>query len=359
MKIEYPDESTEISVSCVNPTPGHSDDHTQAETEMPAGECAPLISVIVPIYNVEKYVRKCLESLKNQTMKRIEVICIDDGSTDRSGLIADEYKTSPGVWPVFRVIHTENRGLSAARNRGIDESLSDWIMFVDSDDWVDERFCEIPYRAAIENNADLVIFQADCWRNGRTVGKKSVVIPKDIIDELAAHEYGGKAAWNKFYKKCLFCSIQYPEGRVYEDLATTHKLVHEAKKILMIQKLLYHRVLRNGSITHTYSIQNIRDGFVSAKERYSFLSVLGYEEMKLKEDLCGSAIDYLSVMQPCDEELYLEAKTIVETTERIPQGISKKQKAWLFVWNINPCLFHLLCMSVGRRKIGSERNRKL
>ena len=89
----------------------------------------PLISVIVPIYNVEKYVRKCLDSLKNQTMKQIEVICIDDGSTDESGRIAEEYKNEDG-WPRFRVIHTENRGLSAARNRGIDEAKSQWLMFV-------------------------------------------------------------------------------------------------------------------------------------------------------------------------------------------------------------------------------------
>ena len=115
-----------------------------------------LFSVIVPIYNVASYVRKCLDSLKNQTMKEIEVICIDDGSTDESGRIADEYKSNN--FPVFRVIHTDNRGLSAARNRGIDEARADWLMFVDSDDWVDERFCEIPYKAAIKNRADMVIF---------------------------------------------------------------------------------------------------------------------------------------------------------------------------------------------------------
>lgn len=124
----------------------------------------PLISVIVPIYNVEKYVRKCLESLKNQTMKEIEVICIDDGSTDRSGLIADEYESSE--FPIFRVIHTENRGLSAARNRGLDEARAEWIMFVDSDDWVDKEFCRVPYENAIENKADMVIFGVGTVKRG-------------------------------------------------------------------------------------------------------------------------------------------------------------------------------------------------
>lgn len=96
-------------------------DSAESKREEEAGRCeAPLISVIVPVYNVEKYVRKCLDSLLNQTMKQIEVICIDDGSTDESGRIADEYENEVG-WPRFRVIHTENRGLSVARNRGIDE----------------------------------------------------------------------------------------------------------------------------------------------------------------------------------------------------------------------------------------------
>lgn len=126
---------------------------------------APLISVIVPIYNVERYVRKCLDSLKGQTLKQIEVICIDDGSTDGSGKIADEYVSEE--WPRFRVFHTENRGLSAARNRGIDEAKAQWLMFVDSDDWVHEDFCRVPYEAAIENSADLVIFGAyRVLRNG-------------------------------------------------------------------------------------------------------------------------------------------------------------------------------------------------
>ena len=132
---------------------------------------APLISVIVPIYNVERYVRKCLDSLKGQTLKQIEVICIDDGSTDGSGKIADEYVSEE--FPIFRVIHTENRGLSAARNRGIDESRADWLMFVDSDDWVDRDFCRVPYETAVRENADLVIFNGSNVKRGRKKRKTS------------------------------------------------------------------------------------------------------------------------------------------------------------------------------------------
>ena len=103
----------------------------------------PLVSVIVPIYNVAPWLRQCLNSLKAQTLRQIEVIMVDDGSTDESGEIAKEYVCDE--WPVFRLIrHENNRGLSAARNTGIDEARSEWLMFVDSDDWVDEKFCDKP-----------------------------------------------------------------------------------------------------------------------------------------------------------------------------------------------------------------------
>ena len=155
----------------------------------------PLISVIVPIYNVEKYVRKCLESLRGQTLKQIEVICIDDGSTDSSGAIADEYELSE--YPIFRVIHTENRGLSVARNRGIDEAKADWIMFVDSDDWVDPRFCEIPWKAAQEYGCDLVAFQAYTVKRGRVKKPKKTERSVGVVDEMAAYKKAGVVVWNK------------------------------------------------------------------------------------------------------------------------------------------------------------------
>ena len=215
------------------------------ETNIEAQE--PLISIIVPIYNVEKYVRKCLDSLKSQTMKEIEVICIDDGSTDRSGEIADEYASD--VYPIFHIIHTENRGLSAARNRGIDEARGGWLMFVDSDDWVEREFCEIPYEKALEYGADLVIFRAFYERNCRRIKKNNCEI-HGLINEYTAHTSGGVVAWNKLYEKSLFEKIRYPEARVYEDIATTHKIVHIAKRIYVLNECLYHQVYRKNSISH-------------------------------------------------------------------------------------------------------------
>ena len=115
----------------------------------------PHVSVIVPVYNVEEYLRKCIDSIVAQTLKDIEIILVDDGSTDGSGTICDEYASQDKR---VRVVHKINGGLSSARNTGIEAASAPFLMFIDSDDWVEPNFCEKPYLAAKNNNADLVLF---------------------------------------------------------------------------------------------------------------------------------------------------------------------------------------------------------
>lgn len=298
----------------------------------------PLISVIVPIYNVEKYVSKCLDSLRNQTLREIEVICIDDGSTDGSGRIADEYESS--AFPVFRVIHTGNRGLSAARNRGIDESRSQWLMFVDSDDWVDERFCEIPYETAIRENADLVIFDR-YWiqRDGKMLKTMEKDTPIGIVDEMAAHEYGKISAWNKLYRASLFESIRYPEGHVYEDVLTTHKLVHQAKTIVILQDCLYYHNYRKGSISLTHSEAQSRDSFMFDFERYNDLKKWGYPEDKLKSKVCSAALGFLAYTPYSNDRLHKKAEEIVDSMDGFPRTFPLLKRIALKVWKMDKRLF--------------------
>lgn len=140
-------------------------------------------------------------------MKEIEVICIDDGSTDDSGRIADDYVSE--AFPIFRVFYTENRGLSAARNTGIDEAKSDWIMFVDSDDWVSPGFCRIPYEVAVVYNADMVIFDHYIVKQkGKPRRVKTDQIASGIVTANSAIRNSG--AWNKIYRRSLFDDIRYP-----------------------------------------------------------------------------------------------------------------------------------------------------
>lgn len=311
---------------------------------------APLISVIVPIYNVEKYVRKCLESLRGQTLKQIEVICIDDGSTDSSGAIADEYCNTDAEgngkeWPVIRVIHTENCGLSAARNRGIDEARSEWLMFVDSDDWVEPGFCEIPYRDAIENHADMVIFRAEQVRDGVVQKPRISYTSVGIVDEITAHEFGGWAVWNKLYKRALFDYIRYPEGMVYEDYATTHKLVHIANTIVLVRECLYHYIYRIDSISNTNRSTDSRDSFYSKSERYFDLLSYGYPENKvdsLKGALLSAAFRYLTESKPDNNGLHIKAVEVLHLMDVSPESLSLKYKIALKAWNINQTFFVFL-----------------
>ena len=308
-----------------------------------------MVSVIVPIYNVENYVKKCLDSLAAQTLEDVEFILIDDGSTDSSGRIADQYSSDSR----FHVFHTENRGLSAARNYGIDQSHGEYIMFVDGDDWVDLEFCKIPYETAIKNKADLIIFQVYHVKNGKIRKENRAIksIPTGAVDDYIAIRYGGDAAWNKLYKRDLFESIRYPEGRVYEDIATTHKLVHDAKCTIIINNSLYYYAERKGSITKSHTKENLTDRFVSSKEKYDNMTLYGYPEHMIKPFLWAAAIRYVIHKQPCNEDVYLQASQIVDSISGIPKQITLKHKAALVVWKIDKALFCVLCKVVGRLEI--------
>lgn len=293
-------------------------------------ETEPLISVIVPIYNVELYVRKCLDSLKNQTMKEIEIICIDDGSTDNSGVIADEYLSDEK----FRVIHTENRGLSAARNRGIEESKAPWIMFVDSDDWVDRDFCKVPYETAIRENADLVIFEWNEVKRGRIRRKRRNSYSIGVISEDEAHEYGEDVAWNKLYRSMIFLSNKYPVGRVFEDVATTHKLVHCAKRIIRLDDSLYYHTYRKTSISHSKTNDFYLNLCESQKEKFEDFISYGYLNEDIKPFMCSVALSVLFRKSAYDEETVLKAKSVIDRTKGIPKMLNNKKKIALIAYRV-------------------------
>ena len=156
----------------------------------------PKVSVIVPMYNVEAYLPRCLNSLRRQTLSDIEIILVDDGSPDRCGEIADRYAREDGR---FRVIHQANAGLSAARNRGIELASAPYLMFVDSDDWVEPDFCRIPFETAEEHGADLVIFRR--WRDGLLDQEpEAELLPEGLFskEEVMPLLYhgAGVVAWN-------------------------------------------------------------------------------------------------------------------------------------------------------------------
>ena len=328
-----------------------------------------LISIIVPIYNVEDYLSKCLDSLAslnpietsqytmlNMNEKRnnnIEIILIDDGSTDSSGLIADEYTERNSN---FFVYHTENHGLSAARNYGIERSCGEWLMFVDSDDYVDPSFCSIPYQTVIKYNAELVVFDKYEIRKDSTLDWCKELKPLGQISREQAVEYGDNTIWNKLYKRELFNEIKFPEGHVYEDLATTYKIIYKAKNIVMIDNRLIYHYYRDDSISHTFSISNIQDYFDASVQRYNFLRKHDYPEEKNIFDYQFAAYLYCHFIDPSNEERYKLAEKILDTYKTIPKKYPIKVRCMLIVWKINKHLFHFICRIFGKKVSKNEQN---
>lgn len=215
-----------------------------------------LITVILPIYNVEKYLQRCISTVIKQSYKNLEIILVDDGSTDQSGKICDE---NAKIDNRIIVIHKENGGLSDARNAGIDIATGKYIAFIDSDDYVETDYIERLYGAIIAEQADVSIcsfFYVDEADNiiglETIVNKTSICRGKDILERaLTPNGVGYVVAWNKLYKRELFRNLRYEKGKVHEDEFINYKLFWNCNNVVIISNLLYNYRQRNGSIQGT------------------------------------------------------------------------------------------------------------
>lgn len=214
----------------------------------------PVISVIVPVYNVEEYLDCCIKSIVKQTYNELEIILIDDGSTDSSGSICDKYSKSDSR---IVVIHKENGGVSSSRNAGLDNATGEYLAFVDADDYVEEQYIEKLYNACIKHSADMSIcdyydFDENKVYNSKDNKSYERIIDKDnllIFDSKS--NINGVALWNKLYKTSLFKGLRFPENRVCEDTAVSYNVVYKASKIVHLQEKLYWYRSREGSIMHS------------------------------------------------------------------------------------------------------------
>ena len=229
---------------------------------MGSGECVmELVSIVVPVYKVEQYLDQCVQSIRNQTWKELEIILVDDGSPDQCGEMCEGYKAQDQR---IVVIHKPNGGLGDARNEGAKAARGKYLLFVDSDDHIAEDLVEKTIKAARETDSDIVLFDYYYVENGKTE-RRSYDIPPGRALNLADEKellLAPPASWIKlfcreFYEKA---GIIFPTGIYYEDLATTPQLLLEADRIVYLDEPLYYYVNRRGSIMGSKDYErNCRD----------------------------------------------------------------------------------------------------
>ncbi len=211
----------------------------------------PLLSIVVPVYNVEQYLVKCLDSILSQTLTDFEVIAIDDGSPDNCGKILDEYAQKDTR---IRVIHKENGGVSSARNTALDIAQGEYIGFVDSDDYIDPDMYEYLVDSIKKSGCDIVIcgyheVSNDEIKDIKICEREALITSREGILGLIEDKTYRGYLWNRLYKRELFDGIRFPETVVMEDLYVNHLLFEKVDKIHLLDKSLYYYIRREDSVT--------------------------------------------------------------------------------------------------------------
>ena len=276
-----------------------------------------LISIIIPVYKVEKYLEKCIQSVINQTYENLQIILVDDGSPDNCGKICDEYAKKDHR---IEVIHKSNGGLSDARNKGLEIAKGEYIGFVDSDDYIEADMYEVLYNLLKQYNADVSICNFYTVSQGKISIKNAdngineynrIEILKEILLDKNIQSY----AWNKLYKKELFDEIKYPIGKKYEDIGTTFYLLEKCNKVVVTGKSEYYYINRQDSIVNNVTESTITDYIELIIQRYDYIEenikeLSSYNKDYLKRILKTAEKDIKSLNEVGDytkkkyEELY-------------------------------------------------------
>lgn len=221
---------------------------------------APKISVIVPVYNVAPYLKDCVDAILSQTLTDIEVLLVDDGSTDDSGLICDAYKLSDKR---VRVFHTINSGSACARNLGIERARGQFIGFIDGDDWIEPDFYELLDQMMSHEGVDLAacgfvkIEQREALKFSSDQKQTSFYTPMEALENMFEKDQMRYSACNKLFRRELFTKIRYPNGKTMEDKATTYQLIHLSRSIAYNPTSKYHYFIRTDSVSRkTLSTQS-------------------------------------------------------------------------------------------------------
>ncbi len=245
----------------------------------------PEISVIVPVYKVEKYISRCIESIKKQSFKKYELILVDDGSPDQCGDICDVYVKNFEEQGIYcKVIHRDNGGLSAARNSGIEwvfkNSSSNWITFIDSDDWVHRDYLQALYDAACKTKTEVAICLFDRVKDEKEANNQPVFTEPEVIkteEFWVRSRTNATVAWGKLYKKSFFEKTRYPEGKYHEDEFVTYQILFSCKTVSVVNASLYHYFINEQSITGSDYLKRLPHLLEAFDEHIKYLEHSEYQ----------------------------------------------------------------------------------
>ncbi len=311
-----------------------------------------LVSIIIPVYNVEGYIARCIESVINQTYNKLEIILIDDGSSDNSGKICDEYARKDTR---IKVIHKENGGVSSARNAGLDVATGEYIGFVDSDDYIDVNMYECLVNSIKYSGCSIVVCGYHELLGGAIrdveICEKETSIPgrEGIIRLIEDKTYRGYL-WNRLYKRELFDGIKFPETIVMEDLYVNHLLFEKVDKIHLLNKALYYYIRREDSVTmkrrtktdvavfcyHMDSYKRFADDFKETEKLLNSRRISAAFNVLLNIDANKLQDEYQEVYDMAYN--LLKSNSYLLESEQISAGKIKKIKLYL----ANKKIFYLL-----------------
>ncbi len=314
----------------------------------------PMISVIIPVYRVEKYLERCVKSVLCQSYSNIEIILVDDGSPDQCPELCDKFAENDDR---IKVIHKENAGLSSARNVGLDLCSGEYIAFVDSDDYVHPQFIEVLYKAISEHEADVAVCGYSVTRDLKekethTISRMSSI----VVSGQYAATYHVKTnstkylyAWNKLYKAEVFAELRYPLGKLCEDLYLMHKIFFRADKVAVTNEKLYFYYMRDGSITNAGAY--FFDYYKEALDEFE-LYCEKYINVKSERGICilrskARKIDVLlddywraKRNKDIKKQKQCEKKYTLLYNNVVRRGRVLSERAWIY--NLSPKLFLLV-----------------
>lgn len=252
------------------------------EQKLVGGKSMDKISIILPVYNGEKYLAECLDSLIEQSYNNFEVLMVDDCSTDSSASILRRYELKDARFKYLR--NSKNMGLSFSRNKGIESSAGSFLFFIDADDTLSTNCLKLLYDSLKSNNADIsmccYVTQENEFTNVETQIGEIVFNKNELINELSKCVRIQNFAWGKLYKKALFNAIRFPVGRYYEDICTTIQVFNNANRGVFMQNALYFYRQNPSSISKTLNLKKINDFFLSIKEKGLFIQKYYPQELK-------------------------------------------------------------------------------